>query len=89
MATFYKMAKCFLSCPAQLKNSLFFEVGHEMANLATLVLTLEMILASPLGGIQQAGAPETTVKNVRSLFLLSVRRVRYKFISHSPTSTGA
>ena len=31
-----KMAKCVISSPAQLKMVKFFEIGHNMANLATL-----------------------------------------------------
>jgi len=33
----YKMAKRVFSWPAQLKMGNFFEIVHEMANLATLV----------------------------------------------------
>jgi len=32
-----KMAKCVFSWPAQLKMAKFFKIGHEMANLATLL----------------------------------------------------
>jgi len=37
MAKFYKMAKCVFSWPAVLKMAKTFEIGHEMANLATLL----------------------------------------------------
>ena len=44
-----------------------------------MVLTLEIILTSSLGRIQQANAPETAVKNVCSCFYLRlvITRVRY------------
>jgi len=38
-AKFRKMAKCVFSWPAQLKMAKFVEIGHGMANLATLFLT--------------------------------------------------
>jgi len=37
IARFYKMAKCIFSWPAHLKMAKFCEIGHEMANLATLL----------------------------------------------------
>jgi len=36
VAEFYKMAKYMFSWPTHLKMVKFFEIGHEMANLATL-----------------------------------------------------
>jgi len=37
MAKFYKMAKCFFHGQRISKMAIFFEIGHEMANLATLL----------------------------------------------------
>ena len=38
MAKFYKISKCVFSWPAQLKNGQIFQIGHEIANVATLLL---------------------------------------------------